>query len=95
MKKFWNQRVYIDLYSGGGKAKVRNSEKILYSSSLLVIKVPDKFDKYIYCDIDTASIIALQKRIKNEFSELTPSFISGDCNEKIDEIINVIPQYSK
>lgn len=95
MKKFWNQRVYIDLYSGSGKAKVRNSEKILYSSSLLAIKVPDKFDKYIYCDIDTVSMIALQKRIKNEFSELTPSFISGDCNEKIDEIINVIPQYSK
>lgn len=95
MKNIWEKRVYIDLYSGSGKAKIRNSDKTVYTSPLLAMKVKDTFDKYIFCDIEEKNVTSLEKRIKAEDKELDYSIILGDCNEKIDEIILKIPKYSK
>lgn len=95
MKKQWKNRVYIDLYSGSGKAKIRNSEKIVNTSPLLAMKVKDPFDKYIFCDIDKNNIESLKARISSEYNEANVSYIIGDCNEYIDEIIKEIPPYSK
>lgn len=95
MKYRWNNRVYIDLYSGCGKAKIRNTNKILYSSALLALKVNDQYDKYIFCDKDENNINTLAKRVNNEFPNSNVKYVSGDCNEKIDDIINEIPTHSK
>ncbi len=94
MKKIWHNRIYIDLYSGSGKARIRNTNKILNSSALLALKVPDQYDKYIFCDIDENNINSLQKRVNNEFPSSNVSYIIGDCNKKIDDILNEIPTYS-
>jgi len=94
MRKFWHNRIYIDLYSGCGKARIRNTKKILNSSAFLALKVPDQYDKYIFCDIDERNITSLESRVKNEFPSSKVSYIIGDCNKKIDAIINEIPSYS-
>ena len=95
MKKLWRKRVYIDLYSGSGKAKIRNTDKIVYTSPLLAMKVKDPFDKYIFCDIDEKNIESLRARIKKEHSEADVVYMVGDCNEHIDKIVQEIPPYSK
>ncbi len=95
MKKLWRKRVYIDLYSGSGKAKIRNTDKIVYTSPLLAMKVKDPFDKYIFCDIDEKNIESLRARIKKEHSKADVVYVVGDCNEHIDKIIQEIPPYSK
>lgn len=95
MKKHWWKRVYIDLYSGSGKAKIRNTDKIVYTSPLLAMKVKDPFDKYIFCDIDEKNIESLRARIKKEHSEADVVYMVGDCNEHIDKIVQEIPPYSK
>ncbi|MBS3945855.1 MAG: three-Cys-motif partner protein TcmP [Melioribacter sp.] len=95
MKKIWERRVYIDLYSGSGKAQIRNTDKVVYTSPLLAIKVNDPFDKYIFCDIDEKNVTSLQERINIEDKKLDCTLISGDCNDRIEEIISKIPQYSK
>ncbi len=91
MKKNWQQRVYIDLFSGAGKARLRNSEKCVNTSALLSLLVKDKFDKYIFCDIDGNNIEALKTRVKAIHSEDNIVYLQGDANELASEIIENIP----
>lgn len=95
MKKIWGQRVYIDLYSGAGKARVRNKNKITYTSPLLALKVKDPFDKYIFCDIDEKNIQSLKTRVEQEHCSADVHYVSGDCNANINAIIEQIPPFSK
>jgi len=50
MKKIWQYRVYVDLFSGPGKVQVRNTEKILLGSPLLALGIRDKFSHHVFCD---------------------------------------------
>ncbi len=95
MKKKWNTRVYLDLYSGPGLARVRGTNRILVGSPLLALGVPDPFDKYIFCESDPGRLSALQQRVRRLFPGANVNFVLGDCNEKIDEICANIPPYSR
>lgn len=70
MKEKWDSRVYIDLYAGTGRSKIRGTNHILEASPLLALGVPDKFDKYIFCEKDRALIEALQQRVANHYPKL-------------------------
>lgn len=91
MKNAFKERIYIDLYSGPGCAKIRGTEKILQGSPLLAMGLKDPFDKYIFCDENIDSLNALQKRTEKHHPNLKVEFVQGDCNEKIQEIISKIP----
>lgn len=95
MKYVWNQRVYIDLFAGAGKARIRKTNKILKGSPLLSLAIPDQFDKYIFCDEESKNIEALEKRVKSQYPNARVDFIVGDSNEIIDTVIASIPKYSK
>lgn len=94
MKKIWHKRVYIDLFSGAGKAKIKKANKFLSASPLLALKIPNQYDRYIFCDDDERNIDALQNRVKREFPLVDAHFICGDCNKKVGEIVELIPQAS-
>ena len=92
MKNRWNNRIYIDLFSAAGFAKVRGSNNdIVLTSSLIAQNLKTKYNKYIYCDKDPNCIEALNGRIKKYFPESKCEFIIGDCNEKIDDIVGKVP----
>ncbi|MGD9950423.1 MAG: hypothetical protein AB7U29_18380 [Desulfobulbus sp.] len=44
MKLKWDYRVYIDLFSGAGCARIKNTSRVVWTSSLLAINITDKFD---------------------------------------------------
>jgi three-Cys-motif partner protein len=94
MKRKWDLRVYIDLYAGAGRSKIRGTDHILEASPLLALGVPDKFDKYIFCEKNPALIKALQHRVTNQYPETAVSYVQGDCNKKVEEIIREIPAHS-
>ena len=94
MKNKWDCRVYIDLYAGAGRSKIRGTERILQASPLLALDVPDKFDKYIFCEKDIACLEALKKRINLQFPDAYVEYIQGDCNNQVDQICRKIPQPS-
>ena len=94
MKNKWPTRVYIDLYSGPGFVRVRNTGRMLTASPLLALGVPDPFDKYIFCDSDPELLGALQSRVRRYSRTTDASFICGDCNERIEEICANIPAFS-
>lgn len=46
MKKKWNTRIYIDLFSGPGRARIKRSRKIVLGSPLLAMDIQDPFDRH-------------------------------------------------
>jgi three-Cys-motif partner protein len=94
MKKKWPLRVYIDLYAGAGFSRIRGTNNIVHGSPLLALGVPDKFDKYIFCEQNPDSLDSLRQRVRRLYPAAEVEFISGDCNEKIEEICSHIPKES-
>jgi three-Cys-motif partner protein len=94
MKGRWDRRVYIDLFAGSGKARLRDTGKIVLASPLLALSVPNPYDRYIFCERNNDAMNALKERVKALNTNLDVHFVDGDCNERIDTIISTIPRYS-
>ncbi|OGJ93701.1 MAG: hypothetical protein A2487_06435 [Candidatus Raymondbacteria bacterium RifOxyC12_full_50_8] len=92
MKNKWC-RVYINLFSGPGRSRFKETGNIVESSALLALKIPDMFDKYIFCDIKPEALYALKKRIENAKIEAIVSFVEGDVNLSTDKILKEIPKH--
>jgi three-Cys-motif partner protein len=95
MKNQWDLRVYIDLFSGPGRAQIRKTQRIVETSPLIALRVPDPFDKYIFCDKEAGNIAALQERVQRDFPGADAAYISGDCNDLVEEVARNIPKASK
>jgi three-Cys-motif partner protein len=94
MKHKWDCRVYIDLFAGAGKAKIKNSKRIVYTSPLLALSVKDRFDRYLFCELDPDLMDALSQRVKRNHGNADVEFIQEDVNLKVDRIIQSIPKPS-
>lgn len=95
MKIKWDSLVYIDLFAGGGHSKIEGTSTIIPSSPLLVLDQSDRFNKYIYCDIDSEKLDALRKRVNRKYSSVDVSYVEGDVNNNIHNIFSHIPMYNK
>ena len=49
MKDKWDCRVFMDLFAGAGKARIKDSEEIVPGSPLVALNVDVPFDRYIFC----------------------------------------------
>ncbi|MCL4477063.1 MAG: three-Cys-motif partner protein TcmP [Nitrospirae bacterium] len=95
MRRKWECLVYIDLFSGAGRARIRGTNRIVNSSPLLVLGLPDKFDRYIFCEKERKKYEALKKRIKREFPDADSHYVEGDANQRFDEILAKMPDFRK
>ncbi len=93
MKAKWDARVYIDLFAGAGKARIKNTKIIVPASPLLALSIADKFDKYIFCEADQINMNALKERTTKENHSVPVDFIEGDVNKNIDIVLNSIIPY--
>ncbi len=94
MKGKWDERVYVDLFAGAGKVRLKESAKVVLSSALLALSVKDPFDCYIFCDQDQRCINALRTRTARSAPGARVSFLHGDANVIVDEIVGQMPRYS-
>ncbi|QSV45741.1 three-Cys-motif partner protein TcmP [Geobacter benzoatilyticus] len=94
MKDKWQCRVYIDLFSGAGRARIKESGKVVDGSPLIALGIDDPFDRYIFCEEDATNIDALRKRVMTDYPSLDTHFVHGDANKAVDEILAKIPQHS-
>jgi three-Cys-motif partner protein len=94
MKRKWAMRAYIDLYAGSGFSELEETRQIYWGSPLLALAVPDPFDKYLFCDRKPESVQALRERVERFFPSAETQFVTGDCNERIIEIVDHIPRGS-
>ena len=94
MKSKWQCRVYIDLFSGAGRAKLRESGKIVDGSPLVALGIDDPFDRYIFCEENATNMDALSKRVTAHYPGMDTHFVHGDANYSVDKILSLIPQHS-
>lgn len=92
MKNKWLNRVYIDLYAGAGVSNIRGTNRLVYGSPLLALTVSDSFNKYIFCEEDPEKLEALKVRSEKLRPNSDVTFVLGDCDEKIDEIVAAVPR---
>jgi three-Cys-motif partner protein len=95
MKDKWDKRIYIELYAGAGRSRIRQTSKIIVGSPLLALKVKDPFDKYVFCEEDPANLEALKFRVRQTASDKDVAYVWGDCNERTAEILSKIPPGSR
>ncbi len=50
MKNLWDTRVYLDLFAGPGHSQLRGTGRYYAGSPLIALSLPDRFDRYIFCD---------------------------------------------
>lgn len=91
----WDSRVYIDLFAGPGRGRIKHTTRIIAASPLLAIDVPCRFDKYVFCEIDLVRIETLKARVYREFPSIDAEYIEGDSNANVDSIIAAIPKPSR
>ena len=94
MKNKWEQRVYIDLYASAGYAKIRGTNIVLKGSPILALAVPDRFDKYIFCEQEPKLLEALRVRTARIAPTADLTFIEGSCDDCVEEILGAIPKAS-
>ncbi|MGH9427222.1 MAG: three-Cys-motif partner protein TcmP [Terriglobia bacterium] len=95
MKNKWDTRVYVDLYSGAGHVRVKDTQRLLFGSPLLAIQVQDSFEKYVFCEENPARMKALAARTKRLAPQADVSFIEGNCDDRIKDILKATPRPSK
>jgi three-Cys-motif partner protein len=93
-KNRWRNRVYIDLFSGPGKALIRGTFRVVEASPLLALGVVDRFTHYVFCERDPDSLDALKKRVLAGWSDAAARFVAGDTNANVDIILSGMPTHS-
>jgi three-Cys-motif partner protein len=86
MKDKWPKRAYIELFAGPGFGIVRNSDQIIKGSPLLAIEQTVPFGHYVFVDINTDALSALEKRAMRLRPRADIRFIPRDCNSTVNEI---------
>ena len=79
MKSKWDCRVYIDLFAGSGRSRVKETTRIVAGSPLIALDVDPPFDHYIFCEKNTEKVQALETRgsgllptTRREYAETIP-----------------------
>ena len=91
MKHKWDTRVFIDLFSGPGKSKLKKTGSIYPGSPWISLTIKDHFNKYIFCELKPKKFEALKKRVQNFQSDKNVVLINGDVNTNITNILHEIP----
>jgi three-Cys-motif partner protein len=87
MKDKWGSRVYIDLFAGSGRGRIKDSSRIIPTSTLLALGVRDPFDRYVFCDIEPECIGALRERVRVAHTNRDVRYLVGDANELVDDVL--------
>ena len=96
MKKKWDARVYIDLFAGAGISVIQGTSRKVLTSPMLSLDIRDKFDKYIFCELDKVKLDALQHRVEKRYSNTVDvQYIHGDANLITEKILESIPTFRK
>jgi three-Cys-motif partner protein len=93
MKSKWDCRVYLDLFAGSGRSRVKGTSRIVAGSPLIALDVDPPFDHYIFCEKNKEKIQALETRVRRDHSRANVVFQSGDANEFISQILDKIPKH--
>jgi three-Cys-motif partner protein len=93
MKGKWDERVYIELYAGSGYSKIKHTSRLIAGSPIRALALEHPFDKYIFCEKKSEELDALRVRVQKAAPSAKVTYILGDCNQHVDEVLDAIPAH--
>jgi three-Cys-motif partner protein len=91
----WKNLIYIDLFSGSGFSRIRDTGRIIFGSPLIALSTPIPFTKYYFCEENREYYDALKIRVGKLFDDSDVKYFHGDANEIFDELIDSLPKFGK
>lgn len=90
-----NERYYIDAFAGPGTHKLRRTTQTFDGSPRIALGVEPPFTKCFFIELTKKSARSLEE-LKTEFADRaeTIEVLLGDCNARIDEILDFLPQWA-
>jgi three-Cys-motif partner protein len=79
---------YIDLMSGSGLCKIRNSEYIIAGSAAIAANTKMPFDEHHFVENDFESLTCLERRLAHTGRKIFT--YCNDCNKSITEILDEV-----
>lgn len=92
MRDKWDSRVYVDLFAGAGRARIRGTGRIVPTSAMLALQVRHPFDRYVFCDSDSGKLAALEARARRDTPGREVRCIPGDSNINVNRILGAVPK---
>lgn len=93
MARKWRHRVYVGLYAGAGRARVKETGKVVETSALAVLRQEVPFTKYIFVDSDPRCIEALEARVAALDRQFDVSLIQRPVNDAVPDIVEAMPNF--
>ena len=87
----WDYLAYLDLFAGPGRSQIRGTDRIVNASPLLILRIPEAYDKYIFCERNTDFAAALETRCQRDFPNRNVKVIVGNANTSADKITAEMP----
>lgn len=91
MRNKWDELVYIDLFSGAGRSRIRGTDRILPASPLLALDLDHRFDRYVFCERAPELMETLIQRVARDYGEVDCRFVQGDVNGNVPRILAELP----
>lgn len=90
MRKKWPYRHYIDLFSGPGKCRCRDTGAIYLGSALRALTTEHPFTRYYFVDYDPETVAALRERCSASPVCARVQILQDDANKAVKEIVKRI-----
>ena len=89
MKKTFENRYFVDLFSGPGACYEKKSGKFHSGSPLIALNLKPPFTDYIFVDLDRKTSEILKKRCQSQLGDIfeTIRFLNFDSNKNVDAIL--------
>lgn len=94
MKNKWDL-VYLDLFSGPGIVKIKETPNLLKNSALIAMSLPNSFNHYVLNDYSSNTVKSLQQRIERLHPDKSYQLYNEDANQVVDKIFDELPTYLK
>ena len=91
MRKQWRMRIYVDLFTGAGRALIKGSKREVPTSGLIALSMRFPFDRYVLCESSAKRMKSLRARVDRVKGALDVRFVSGDCNANIRRVLAELP----
>jgi three-Cys-motif partner protein len=91
MKNHFPRRAYLDLFAGPGRCWESSTDKFYDGSPLIGLR--RNFTDHVYVELQKEAAAALDTRCNPWKSERFVNVLPGDCNERIDDVIGLLPRY--
>lgn len=94
MRRKWHSLVYLDLFAGAGRSRIRGTQRVFPASPTLALSVQPPFDLHIFCEQDQDLLNALRERAERDFPSREAKFVWGDVNDTVTTILGQLPAAS-